>query len=180
MQGEEIDLADGTEIGAHLGLYARWQSHFREPFQHLDAIPIVLRFVVENQHQAGEPKKRYRPQMLQMGYAVDDILKWNRDLLLDLFGRDPWPLGDHLDVVIRHIRIGFHRKAPEGNHAPGEQEDGYGYDQKPVLESEIDGSTNHRRSAAFRKVFGVTGAFETARRPGLIPETILAVAREHV
>src|SRR5580658_214183 len=78
-----------------------------------------------------------------MGYAVDDNLKRDRDLLLNLFSRNSGPLGDYLNVIVRHIRIGLHREAAEGNHAPNEQEDRDGDYQKPVLESKIDGPTNH-------------------------------------
>ena len=42
----------------------------------------------------------------------------NRYLLLDLFRRDSRPLGDDLNVVVRHIRIGFDGKPVERNDAP--------------------------------------------------------------
>ena len=34
----------------------------------------------------------------------------NSDLLLHLFGGAPRPLRDDLDVVVRDVRIGFHRQ----------------------------------------------------------------------
>ena len=39
--------------------------------------------------------------------------EWNRNLLLNLFCGDPRPLRDDLNVVVRHVEIGFHRKFVE-------------------------------------------------------------------
>ena len=57
-----------------------------------------------------------------MGDAVHRDFERDRDLLLNLFGGPARPLRDHLNVVIRHIRIGFNRQVVKGNGAPDQQQ----------------------------------------------------------
>ena len=47
----------------------------------------------------------------------------NRDLLLHFFGRAARPLRDDLDVVVGHVRIGFHRQIVKRDGAPDQQQD---------------------------------------------------------
>ena len=75
--------------------------------------------------------------------AVHHDFERNRDLLLDLLGRDPGPLRDDLDVVVGHVRIRFDRQIVERDRAPDEQQHGERQDQKPVVQRKIDKAANH-------------------------------------
>jgi hypothetical protein len=55
--------------------------------------------------------------------AIYGILDRNRNLLFDLLGGNPRPLGDDLDVVIGDVGIGFYRETAKGNDSPDKQED---------------------------------------------------------
>src|SRR5262249_38440931 len=122
MQREEINLADRAEIGADLWSQSRWQSHLRKSLQDLLAIPIVLRVVVENQHQAGKAEEGSGAQMFQMRNPIHRDLERNGDLLLHLLRGNAGPLSDYLNVVIGDIRVSLDRKVAEGNDTPDEQE----------------------------------------------------------
>ena len=49
--------------------------------------------------------------MRQMRHAVHLNFDGNRDLLFHLFRRSARPLRNDLDVIIRHVGIGFDEKA---------------------------------------------------------------------
>ena len=119
-QREEIDLSDRAPVRAHLRHHARRQGHLRKTLQDSLAIPAVLRVVIEDQLQVGEPEDGERAQMGHPGYAVHDVFQRNRHLLLDLFRGDSRPLRDDLDIVVGHVRIRFHRKLVERHRAQRE------------------------------------------------------------
>ena len=81
--------------------------------------------------------------MFQVRDAVHHDFDRDGDLLLHFFGRAAGPLRDDLDVVIGHVRIGFHRQIVEGNRAPDQQQDGDRQDQYPIVQGEIDEAANH-------------------------------------
>src|ERR1700675_2857475 len=58
-----VDLTNRAPIGTHLRLQAVWQSYLRQPLQYFLPIPIVVGFVVENQHYAGQAEERSRAKM---------------------------------------------------------------------------------------------------------------------
>ncbi len=64
----------------------RWQRDLAQPFQHPLPIPVVIRFIVEDQFHIGESEQRKRAQMHDMRNAVHHGFQRNRDLLFDLFG----------------------------------------------------------------------------------------------
>src|SRR5208283_1362232 len=82
--------------------------------------------------------------------AVHRGFEWNRDLLLDLFCRDPLPLRDDLDIVVRHVGIRFNGKLMERNCAPAKQHKRGREDEKAVLQSKIDKFANHLWPADLR------------------------------
>jgi len=53
LQGVEEDFSDGAEVGADLRLEAGGQFGLRQAFGYLLAVPVVIRFIVENQDQGG-------------------------------------------------------------------------------------------------------------------------------
>jgi hypothetical protein len=142
VQGEEVDLPDRTVVGSHLRLHARGQTDLREPFQHLDAVPVILRFFIENEHETGEAEEGDRPEVFEMGNAIDGVLNRHRDLLFDLLGRNAGPLGDDLDVIIRDVGISLDGKAAEGDYAPDEQQDRNSNDQQAVCKTKINETSN--------------------------------------
>src|SRR5579883_1779354 len=72
-------------------------------------------------------------------------LDGNRDLLLDFFGGAPGPLCDDLDVVVRHIRISFHRKRFERNGAPDKHQQSCREHHKAIAKREIYKALKHPR-----------------------------------
>ena len=62
--------------------------------------------------------------MLEVRDAVHDDFDGDGDLLFDLFGGAAGPLRDHLDVVVGHVGIGFHRQIVKRDRAPDQQQDG--------------------------------------------------------
>src|SRR5580692_893183 len=143
VQGEEIDLADGTPVRAHLRHYPRRQGDLAQPFENPLAVPVIIRFVVENKLHVRESKKRERTQMHDVRDAVHHDFERNRDLLLDLFRRNPRPLSDDLDIVVGYIGIRLNGKVTEGNDAPSEKQQGEPQNKQAVAESKINDSTNH-------------------------------------
>ena len=51
--------------------------------------------------------------MLQVRQAIDLCFDRDRDLLLHLFRSTPWPLRNHLHVIVRDVRIGLNRQIAE-------------------------------------------------------------------
>ena len=81
--------------------------------------------------------------MDDVGNAVHRDFERNGDLLFDLLGRDARPLGDHVDVVVGYVGIGFHRKIVERNRAPRQQQQRDGQHHETVVQREVDYSANH-------------------------------------
>ena len=67
----------------------------------------------------------------------------DRDLLLNLFGRAPRPLGNHVDVIIGYIGIGFDRQIVERDGAPDKQQDGRRQNHEPVVKCKINQIPDH-------------------------------------
>jgi len=111
----KVDLADRTPIRANLRLKAWRQIHLRKSLQHLLPIPIIVGFVIENQHQAGEPEQGHRPQMRQVRDTIHNDLERDGDLLLHLFGGPARPLRNDLDVVVGDVGIRLNRQVAERN-----------------------------------------------------------------
>src|SRR5208282_5424398 len=63
VQGEEINLADWAPIRPHLRHYVRRQSDLTQSLQNAFSIPVVVRFVVEDQFYVGESEERKRTQV---------------------------------------------------------------------------------------------------------------------
>src|ERR1700677_3109950 len=84
-----------------------------------------------------------------MWNAVHYDLERNRDLLLDLFRRNPRPLGNDLDVVIRHVRIGLNRKVVESGDATCKKQHRETEYEQSVVQSKINDSSNHLCSRLF-------------------------------
>src|SRR5271167_5237021 len=75
--------------------------------------------------------------------TVHDDFKRNGDLLLDLFRRNTWPLGNDLDVVVGYVGISLDRQPFERNYPSSEKQQCETQHQEPVVQSEINDSTNH-------------------------------------
>ena len=88
--------------------------------------------------------------------AVHRGFKRNRDLLLDLLGGDSRPLGDDLNVVVGHVRIGFDGKPVERNDAPDEQQDRKGEHQKAVVQGVVDEAAYHLLLHRGLKIQGIS------------------------
>jgi hypothetical protein len=56
-----------------------------------------------------------------MRNAVHHDFDGSGHLLFHFLGRAPRPLRDDLDVVVRHVRIRFHRQVMERDGAPDQQ-----------------------------------------------------------
>ncbi len=78
-----------------------------------------------------------------MGDAVHHDFKRDGDLLLDLFRGDSRPLRDDFDVVVRNVRIGFHRKLVKRYRSPAKQQKGRSEDEKAVVQGKIYKPANH-------------------------------------
>src|SRR5437588_4797583 len=100
--------------------------------------------------------------------AVQRDLEWNRDLLLDLFGRDSRPLRDDVDIIIGNVRIRLDGKRVKGYEARDEKQQHERNHKKPVSQREIDNLTNHY----FSTVSWRTNALATTWSPALTPEII--------
>src|SRR5580704_737089 len=70
-------------------------------------------------------------------------LERDSDLLLYLFGCASGPLCDHLDIVIRDIRVGFNGQVVERDDAPDEEHDRQAKNHPAVIQSKIDQTANH-------------------------------------
>ena len=101
--------------------------------------------------------------------AVHDDFQRNGDLLLDLLGRNSRPLGDDLDVVVRHVGIGFDGKLVEGDRAAGDQQQSEGKNEERSVQGKIDESANH---LLLHRVLQRQRVLQPPAAPGLMPETI--------
>ncbi len=83
--------------------------------------------------------------MLQMRQAVHDDFNGDGHLLFDLFRGAAWPLRDHLNVVVGHVRVGFDGQIAKRNDAPREQQNRDGRDQQPVIQGKVDQAPDHTK-----------------------------------
>jgi hypothetical protein len=143
MQRVEVDLADRAPIGSHHRREILRKRHLREAFQDFLTVPVVLGLIVENEHHAGKAEERRRAQMLEMRQTVHQRFDRNGDLLLDFFRRPAWPLGDEVDVVVRHVRVRLDRQVVKREDAPDEQQQRDSQDKKSVFECVIDETADH-------------------------------------
>ena len=125
------------------GVHARRQRDLAQALQNPLPIPVVIRFVVENQLEVGESEERERTQMHHVRDAVHDDFQRNRDLLFDLFRGNSRPLRDDLHVVVGHVGIGLDGKPLERNDARREQQQCQSQDEEAVVQSKINDSANH-------------------------------------
>jgi hypothetical protein len=84
-----------------------------------------------------------------------DDLERDRDLLLDLFGRNSWPLRDDLDVVVGDVGIRLDRQLVKRNRPQPEQAEAGREHERAIVEREVDGATNHEKT--LRPVTARTG-----------------------
>ena len=136
-EGVPVDLADGTPVGADLGLKAGGEGDLAEALEDLLAVPVVFAVVVEDHGDAGEAGEGSGAQMGHVGDARHLYFEGNGDLLLDLFGGAAGPLGDDLDVVVGDVGIGFDGEIVEGDCAPAEQEQRRNEHDEAVVQCEI-------------------------------------------
>ena len=137
MQGEEINLPDRTPVRAHLRIHARRQRDLAEAFQNPLPVPVVVRFVVENQLQVGKSKQRERAQVHHMRDAVHYYFERNRDLLLDLLRRNPRPLRNHLNVVVGYVGISLNGQPLERNDAARKKDQRQPQDQRVLQRQSV-------------------------------------------
>src|ERR1700691_3718662 len=100
--------------------------------------------------------------------TVHYSLERNRDLLFNLLCGNAGPLRDHIDIVVRYVRIGFDGKPVKGDDSPGKQQDRTRQNEKAVLQREIYKPSNHCASS----VASSWRTFETTCWPGAMPERI--------
>ena len=67
LQGVPEDLADGAPVGPHLRNESRRQVHLAQPLEHVLAIDVAGGVVIEDEHEAGEPRQGGRAQMGECG-----------------------------------------------------------------------------------------------------------------
>src|SRR5271156_3211543 len=137
------NLPNGAPVRAQLRLHILRQGGLRQPLERLVAGPVVRGLIVENKHHAGKPEQRDGAEMLEMRNSVHLNFNGDGDLLFDFFGGATGPLGDDLDVVVRHVRIGFDGEVVERNGAPNQQQSGEPQNDELIVESVDYESANH-------------------------------------
>jgi len=137
LEGVPIDLADGTPIGADLGLKAGGKGDLAETLKDLLAVPVVFAVVVEDHGDAGEPGEGGGAEVGHVGDARHAVFEGNGHLLFDVFGGTAGPLGDDVDVVIGDVGIGFDGEIVEGDCAPTEQQHRRNEHDEAVVQCEI-------------------------------------------
>ena len=93
-----------------------------EPLENSLAIPAVVGGVVEVHHEAGNSGQGEGAQIVQVREPGHLDLGWNGDLLFDVFGGMSWPLRNHVDIVVRNVRVGLDGKILERDDSPKKQE----------------------------------------------------------
>lgn len=78
-----------------------------------------------------------------MRKAVHLNLNRDRNLLLDFFCSPPRPLGDDLNVVVRHVGIRFDRQIMKRDAAPDQKEYSDGDDDYFIAQGEINDEPDH-------------------------------------
>src|SRR6201999_2095250 len=102
-QRVEVDLAHRAPVCAHLWHDPIRQSHLREAFQYAFAVLEVGGFFTEDHFDGGKSEDGPRTDVRNTRDAVHHRFQRNRYLLLDLFSRNPRPLRDHVNVVVRDV-----------------------------------------------------------------------------
>jgi len=143
VQREEINLADRAPVRAHLRIHAGRQSDLAQALENALAIPVVVGIVVEDELEIGESEEREGTQMDDVRNAVHYDFERNRDLLFDLFRRNPWPLCNDLDVVVGHVGIGLDGQPLERNNPAGEKDQRQTKDEQAVVKSKVNDPANH-------------------------------------
>src|SRR2546422_5558824 len=142
-EGVEIDLAYRARVGSQLRAYVLRKTYLGQPFQDLCAAEETVGLVVEDQRHNGKTEERDRPQVREVGHAVQLHFHGHRDLLLHLLGRVAWPLADNLHPRVRDIWIGLHRKVMKRDQAPEQQHDAEAEDQDFFSKGEINEGSDH-------------------------------------
>ncbi len=133
-----IDLPDRAVVRADLGLQSARQVHLRQPFQNLLPIPVISRFIVENQTQARKSENGDGPQMIQVGDAIHGDFERNRDLLFHLLRGPARPLRNHLNVVIGYVGICLDGQVVKGDSTPDEKQESDKNNQKAIVQGKVD------------------------------------------
>src|ERR1700686_3377351 len=106
--------------------------------------------------------------MCHVHHTVHRPSQGHRHLRIDLFRENSRPLRDDVYIIVRNVRIRFHRVLMKRNCSPAQQQKRRCKDQKAVIQRKINQLANHYCST----VFSSTSALETTCCPGFIPELI--------
>ncbi len=76
--------------------------------------PVIVGAIQKQHSDIGESKVRYRSQKCDPGDAVQLILQRDSDVALHFLRSVAGPEGNHVNLHVRNIRVGFNREAVEG------------------------------------------------------------------
>src|SRR5579871_365009 len=143
MQREEINLANGAPVGAHLRYNPGGQRNLAQTLENAFAIPVVVRVVVKDHFYIGKPEQRERTEMNHVGHSVHGDFERDGDLLFDLFRRNPRPLRDDFDIVVGDIGISFNRQVMERDDSGRKDQNRKTQNKQAIVEREIDDPAYH-------------------------------------
>ncbi len=143
LNGIPVDLADGTPIGAHLRHKAIGQINLVQAFEHMLAIHIARRAVIEDEHEAGQASQRGGAQVREVRNAGHLNFNGHRHLTLNLLSAAAGPLRDDLHVVVGDVRISLNRQVAERDDAPRGEHDNTAENKPAVSEREINKGADH-------------------------------------
>ena len=130
------NLAQRGVVGRHFRRHAVGQICLRQTLRNLGTRSEAFRVVVKDQVDHGETEIALRTQRYQTRRAVEFTLQRLRDLALHFLGSQARSLGDHADLHIGHVRVGFDGRlqigvdAIDGNRQRGAQRQQSAMDDK--------------------------------------------------
>ena len=125
--GQRIQLGDGVVREVHVS----------DAFAHALAGPVILRAVVEDQHDDRQAEGVAAAHHIQRRDAVERPLQRDRNLLLDLFGGQARDLGHHLDRGVGDVRIRIDGEPGPAVHAECRHEHEGHCDQPPATQGQF-------------------------------------------
>ena len=118
------DFAEARGDRPHFGpLLALRQSHRTQPLVHELPGEINVRSVFKNHNDLGEAELRDRPQLRDLGYAVEGLFDGECDLLFDFGGAERGHDGVDLNLNWRGVGERIHVEVAQGDNAGRRQRD---------------------------------------------------------
>ena len=142
-QAEAVHFADRRGERGDVRHDALGEVGAAQTFEDYLAGEVIVGVVGKRDFDDGQAVNGARPARNHIGNAVERALDRDGDLLLHLLGRLAGHSGDHDDLGIRDIGVGFDLQLPEGIEAQADEGDRENDRDEALFERKSQDSTDH-------------------------------------